>query len=65
VGVNLWLQSKSSFDEVQAILYVCCQKEYAGLPPTKMIPLLLDKGIWHGNKSSYYRIFRHQNMLSH
>lgn len=58
-------KNKLSCGEVQTILDVCCQKEYADLPPTQIVPLLLDKGIWHGSESSYYRVLRHYNMLSH
>ena len=29
------------------------------------MPLLLDKGIWHGSESTYYRILRQEKMLTH
>ncbi|MGB5446599.1 MAG: IS3 family transposase [Psychromonas sp.] len=57
--------NKLSAEEKQTILEVCCQKEYADLPPTQIVPLLLDKGIWHGSESTYYRILRQENMLTH
>ena len=37
-------KSKLSPCEEQTVLDICCQKEYADLPPTQIVPLLLDKG---------------------
>lgn len=58
-------KNKLSSDEEKAILNVCCQKEYADLPPTQIVPLLLDKGIWYGSESTYYRILRRNKMVTH
>jgi len=58
-------KNKLLANEIQTILDVCCQEEYADLPPTQIVPLLLDKGIWHGSESTYYRILRDKKMLKH
>lgn len=58
-------KNKLSADEEKAILNVCCQEEYADLPPTQIVPLLLDKEIWLGSESTYYRLLRRNKMLIH
>ncbi len=58
-------KSKLSPYAEQAVLNICCQKEYADLPPTQIVSLLLDKGIWHGCESTYYRILRRQKIQNH
>jgi putative transposase len=58
-------KNKLLANEIQTILDICCHEEYADLPPTQIVPLLLDKGIWHGSESTYYRILRDRKMLTH
>jgi putative transposase len=58
-------RNKLSPCEEQAVLDICCQEEYADLPPTQIVPLLLDKEIWHGSESTYYRILRRHKMQNH
>lgn len=57
--------NKLSAEEKQTILDICCEKKYADLPPTQIVPLLLDKGIWYGSESTYYRILRKEDMVTH
>jgi transposase InsO family protein len=58
-------KNKLQDDEIQAIVDVCCQGEHADLPPTQIVPLLLDKGLWYGSESTFYRILRERKMLTH
>nr|CAA6826451.1 MAG: Mobile element protein [uncultured Thiotrichaceae bacterium] len=51
--------------ERSVILTVCNQPEYAHLPPTQIVPLLLDKGIYHASESSYYRVLKAAEQLNH
>ena len=37
---------------------VCNAPEYASLPPTQIVPTLLDKGIYLGSESTFYRTLR-------
>lgn len=51
--------------EREAILQVCNQPEYAHLPPTQIVPRLLDQGIYHASESSFYRILKAAAQLNH
>ena len=57
--------NKLSEEERQAILTTCSEKEYASLPPTQIVPDLLDKGIYLGSESSFYRILKAEGQLHH
>ena len=59
------LSNKLSEEEVQRILAVCNQPEYANLPPSQIVPCLLDKGLYHASESSFYRILRNAKQLNH
>ena len=48
--------------ERQQIIEVCCRKEYSSLPPSKIVPLLSDKGIYIASESSFYRVLREKAM---
>lgn len=47
-----------SEEERQRILAVCNQAEYQSLPPSQIVPALVDKGIYLASESSFYRILR-------
>jgi len=51
--------------ERQNVLTVCNLPEYASLPPSQIVPDLLDKGIYHASESSYYRILREEDQMNH
>jgi putative transposase len=51
--------------EQQAMLAVCNLPEYASLPPSQIVPLLLDKGIYLASESSFYRLLKAHNQLHH
>ncbi|OUS25483.1 IS3 family transposase, partial [Gammaproteobacteria bacterium 45_16_T64] len=57
--------NKLSKDERQAILKVCNEPAYASLPPSQLVPILLDSGVYLGSESSYYRILKESNQLQH
>ncbi len=50
--------NKLTEKERSAILDVCNAPEYASLPPTQIVPTLLDKGIYLGSESTFYRTLR-------
>lgn len=56
--------NKLSEEEKQAILDVCNQSEYANLPPTQIVPTLLDKGEYIASESSYYRVLTKAGQLN-
>ena len=51
--------------EPQRVLAVANSKEYADLPPCKIVPLLADDGVYIASESSFYRILRQEKLLSH
>ena len=53
--------NKLSDSERQAILDVCNEPRFASLPPSQIVPTLLDEGIYHASESSFYRIPHCQN----
>lgn len=57
--------NKLSEAEQQAILAVCNEPAYAQLPPTQIVPALLDEGRYLGSESSYYRVLRLHNQVFH
>jgi len=56
---------KLTQEECDVILQVCNQPEYAGLPPTQIVPMLLDQGLYYASESSYYRVLRAAGQLNH
>lgn len=56
---------KLTEQECEAILQVFNQPGYADLPPTQVVPMLLDKGIYHASESSCYRVLKSANQVNH
>jgi putative transposase len=50
--------NKLSEQEHQIIIITCNEPEYANLPPSKIVPILLDDGIYHASESSYYTVLK-------
>ncbi|MFH0275019.1 transposase, partial [Vibrio jasicida] len=42
---------------------VCNAPEYASLPPTQIVPTLLDKGVYLGSESTFYRTLRKEGQV--
>lgn len=51
--------------ERQAIVDVCNESEFASLPPSQIVPRLLDSNIYLGSVSSFYRVLKAENQLHH
>jgi len=56
--------NKLTEQERQAIIDVCNQPEYASLPPTQIVPTLLDKGDYIASESSFYRVLKAEGQLN-
>ncbi len=50
--------NRLSEQEEQTILDTCNSPEYAHLPPSQIVPLLADKGVYIGSESTIYRCLR-------
>ncbi|MFQ3209307.1 MAG: putative transposase [Colwellia sp.] len=57
--------NKFSHEERKIILATCNKPEYANVPPSQIVPILLDDGIYHSSESSFYRILKQENQLHH
>ena len=58
-------KNKLSEREQQAILDTCNMTRFASLPPSQIVPILLDEGIYLGSESSYYRVLMQHGQLNH
>ncbi len=57
--------NKLTEEERQAVIATCNAPAYAELPPSQIVPGLLDKGIYIASESSYYRILKACGQLHH
>lgn len=55
--------NKLSKAERQAIVAVCNEPAYASLPPSQIVPTLLDQGCYIASESSFYRVLRAEEQL--
>ncbi len=51
--------------ERQRVIKVANEPDYADLPPSKIVPKLADKGIYIASESTFYRVLKVANQLSH
>ncbi|EGI71875.1 integrase, catalytic region [Pseudoalteromonas distincta] len=51
--------------EQQRIIKTVNSIEYGHLPPSKIVPKLLDKGVWIASESSFYRVMKSHKLLTH
>jgi putative transposase len=51
--------------ERQRVINIVNSAEYGHLPPSKIVPKLLDKGIWIASESSFYQIMKLHRLLTH
>lgn len=58
-------KNKLSEHEVQQMLSVCNKPEYASLPPSQIVPTLLDEGQYIASEASYYRVLKANGQLNH
>lgn len=57
--------NKLSQKERSNILQVCNSKEYSNLPPSQIVPILADKGIYIASESTFYRVLKTAHQLKH
>lgn len=58
-------KNKLNDEERQQIIDVCNQKEYASLPPSQIVPTMLDQGRYIAAVSTFYRVLKQANQLHH
>ncbi len=57
--------NKLTEEEQQAILAISNQEEYANLGPSQIVPMLADNGQYIASESSFYRVLKANNQLTH
>lgn len=57
--------NKLSDQEQDHILELCNRAIYADLPPTQIVPALMDQGIYVASESTFYRVLRKNGQLHH
>jgi len=57
--------NKLHVDEVEAIVKVCTSKKYMDLPPSQIVPLLADEGVYLACESTFYKILKERKLLEH
>jgi hypothetical protein len=57
--------NKLSEVERRQILAIANEPEFAYMPPSQIIPILADRGLYIASESSFYRVLREANQLAH
>lgn len=57
--------NKLHHDEVENIVKVCTTKKYMDLPPSQIVPLLADEGVYLASESTFYKILKARKLLEH
>jgi transposase InsO family protein len=55
--------NKLSQEEYDRVLSTCNSEPYRSLPPSQIVPMLADKGVYIASESTFYRILRKENQL--
>ena len=58
-------KNKLTQSEHEQIIRLCNQPEFASLPPSQIVPTLMDNGCYIASVSSFYRVLKHANQLHH
>lgn len=54
--------NKLTPEERQRIVDIMTQEKYSSLPPSQVVPILADAGIYIASESTFYRVLREYNM---
>jgi putative transposase len=57
--------NKLQLDEVENIVKVCTSQKYMDLPPSQIVPLLADEGLYLASESTFYKILKARKLLEH
>jgi putative transposase len=57
--------NKLSEEERGMVLAIANSKTYQNLPPCKIVPMLADEGCYIASESTFYRVLRAENQLTH
>ena len=57
--------NKLTENERQQVLEVCNEPRFASLPPSQIVPTLLDEGVYIASESTYYRVLKANEQVNH
>ena len=57
--------NKLTENERQQVLEVCNEPRFASLPPSQIVPTLLDEGVYIASESTYYRVLKDHKQSNH
>lgn len=57
--------NKLRAEEVDEIIKTCTTQKYMDLPPSQIVPLLADEGIYLACESTFYKILKERKLLEH
>lgn len=57
--------NKLSEIERQRVIKTCNEPKFLSMPPSKIVPLLADEGVYIASESTFYRILRQEKQLAH
>ena len=57
--------NKLRLEEVEKIVNTCTSQRFMDLPPSQIIPLLADDGIYLASESTFYKILKARKLLEH
>ena len=58
-------KNKLSEQEIKEILTVVNRPEFQSLPPSQIVPILADKGVYIASESTFYRVLKSHHMQHH
>ena len=57
--------NKLTEDERQQVLATCNEARFSSLPPSQIVPTLLDEGVYIASESTYYRVLKANKLSNH
>lgn len=65
IGPHSPSANKLTDEERATIITLATSKEYMDLPPSQIVPLLADKGIYVASESSFYKVLNENLLMAH
>jgi len=63
--VKKYSMNKLSTKERDNVIKVCCSDRFKDMSPNEIVPILAEEGIYIASESTYYRILRQEDLLTH
>ena len=57
--------NKLTESEREQVLAVCNEPRFTSLPPSQIVPTLLDEGVYIASESTYYRVLKANDQVNH